>query len=118
MHGKKKRQCPNRTGRCYPSGSPDLQSAQTRGLLAVTYLAFFSSVFAFVLLLAVGSPFGMPASLTSTLDALILYLIVTLEPFFRSPVTLVFLSRPISHFSLPFWTVITSSVRSSTGPVT
>src|ERR671930_366534 len=114
MHRKKKRQCPNRAGPCYPSASGLTERAQTRELLAMIYLAFFSSVFAFVLLLVVGSPFGMPASLTSTLDALILYLIVTLEPFFRSPVTLVFLSRPISHFSLPFWTVITSSVRSST----
>src|ERR671922_2560988 len=116
MHRKKKRQCPNRAGPRYPSVHRSCGSAQTRDLLAMTYLAFFSSVFAFVLLLVVGSPFDIPASLTSTLDALILYLIVTLEPFFRSPVTLVFLSRPISHFSLPFWTVITSSVRSSTGP--
>jgi len=57
-------------------------------------------------------------SRTSMLVAVMLYSTVTREPFFRSPFTLVSLSRAISHFSLPFSTTILLSVTSSTGPVT
>ena len=55
---------------------------------------------------------------TSTDLAVIVYSMVTLEPTFRSPLTLVSGVRAISHFSLPFWTTILLSVSSSTGPVT
>ena len=62
--------------------------------------------------------FFLLSSLTSTLVAVILYLIVTREPFFRSPSILVSFVRAISHFSLSFSTVTASGVTSSTGPVT
>src|SRR5262245_49436899 len=58
------------------------------------------------------------SSFTATVVAVMRYSMVTLAPTFSSPVTFVFASRPISHFSLPFCTTIESSVTASTGPVT
>ena len=61
---------------------------------------------------------ALPSALASTLVAVIVYVMVTLAPTLMSPVTFVSLVRAIYHFSLPFWTVMTESVTSSTGPVT
>ena len=58
------------------------------------------------------------AVLASMLVAVILYLIMTLSPFLISPVVLVSLSRAISQFSVPFLTMMASSLTSTTGPVT
>src|SRR5262249_799115 len=73
---------------------------------------YFFSGFSALALSALPSPF------TSTVVAVILYSMVTLAPVLSSPVILVSLSRAISHFSLPFWTVIVVSLTSRTGPVT
>jgi hypothetical protein len=60
----------------------------------------------------------LPSSFTSTVAAVIVYSMVTLEPTFRSPLTFVSLSRATSHLSLPFLTTMTLSLISRTGPVT
>src|SRR5512135_2548587 len=77
------------------------------------YLVLVSVFFASVLVLAAVLPLG--ASSPSMLVAIILYLIMTLSPFLISPLVLVSLSRAISQLSLPFLTIIASSLTSTTG---
>lgn len=60
----------------------------------------------------------LAALFTSTSFAVMVYMIVTLSPTLRSPVTFVLESRATSNFSLPFMTVIMLSSTAVTGPVT
>src|SRR5687767_986869 len=71
-----------------------------------------------VLVSVLASVLALVGALPSMLVAVILYLIITRSPFLISPLVLVFLSRAISQFSVPFLTMITSSFTSTTGPVT
>lgn len=58
------------------------------------------------------------SAFTSTSVALIVYVMVTFDPTFTSPLTFVLESRAISHRSFPFCTAIIVSFTSRTGPVT
>src|SRR6185503_15456397 len=96
-------------------GGPLLRTVE--GEQPESYLVLASAfILSSVLPLASALPLG--ASLPSMVVAIILYLIMTLSPFLISPVVLVSLSRAISQLSLPFLTMMTSSLTSTTGPVT
>ena len=66
---------------------------------------------------AAGEAVAAGIAFTSIAVAFIVYVTVTVLPFLRSPLTLVVVSRAISHFWVPLWITTIEALTLTTCPV-